>query len=85
MNNNTYGFFRSKFCQANISIFSDRAAGLANKGETIDVLYLDIRYDFDYLIEYFPNQTRKVYLKSYILTVLPCTEDKKIQSASFHL
>lgn len=85
MNNNTYEFFSSKFCQANICIFSDRTAGLANKGETIDVMYLDIRYDFDYLIQYFPNHTREVYLKRYILTVFPCTEDQKIQPASFHL
>lgn len=67
MNNNIYGFFRRKFCQVNISIFSDRAADLANKGEAIDAIYLDIRHDLDPFIQFFPNQTREVYLKSYIL------------------
>lgn len=55
MNNNTHGFFRRKLCQAHISIFSNRAADLTNKGETVDAI--DIRYDFDYFIQYFPNQT----------------------------
>uniref|UniRef100_K7EWB1 Reverse transcriptase domain-containing protein n=1 Tax=Pelodiscus sinensis TaxID=13735 RepID=K7EWB1_PELSI len=45
--NSQHGFVKNKSCQTNLIAFFDRITSLVNKGEAVDVVYLDFSKAFD--------------------------------------
>ncbi|CAM5077495.1 unnamed protein product [Natator depressus] len=47
ISNSQHGFIKNKSCQTNLIFFFDRVTSLVDRGEVVDMVYLDFRNAFD--------------------------------------